>query len=235
MIPGTNKIFIAMLGLIIILIAAIAVMWKRFDVQRDDNKAFQEALSSKFDTIRNKIGQQTASVPVSVFSDIQTLKSAVGQLNANGANIQSSVDRNTKALVLLSKNIGVTIKGTTKIVSYDTVKSKTIAGVKDTLLFPNYSIDTTNKFFSLKGLVGNKHYEITPVFYDSTEVKGEWVSHGLFKKGELTAFALSKNPYATTTQFKALTVQKTPAPIWKITLIILGASAGFYLGTHFHN
>lgn len=234
MTPGINKIFVAMLAVIVILVAAIAVIIKRLDVQKDDNKAFQQAMSSKFDTIRNKMGQQTASVPVSVFSDIKTLKSAVGQLNANGANIQSAVDGNTRALVLLSKNIGTTIKGTTKIASYDTVHN-TIAGIRDTLIFPNYSIDTTNKFYSLKGLVGNKHFELTPVFFDSTEVKGEWVSHGLFKKGELTAFALSKNPYATITQFKALTVQKTPAPIWKIALIVLGAGGGFYLGTHFHN
>lgn len=234
MTPGINKIFVAMIAVIIILVAAIAVIVKRLDVQRDDNIAFQQAMSSKFDTMRNKIGQQTASVPVAVFSDIATLKSAVGQLNANGANIQSAVDGNTRALVLLSKNIGTTIKGTTKIVSYDTTHS-TIAGARDTFMFPNYSIDTANKYFSLKGLVGNKHFELTPVFFDSTEVKGEWVSHGLFKKGELTAFALSKNPYATTTQLKALTVQETPAPIWKIALIVLGAGGGFYLGTHFHN
>lgn len=235
MTPGINKVFVAMLAVIVILVAAIAIIIKRLDVQKDDNKAFQQAMSAKFDTIRNKMGQQTATVPASVFSDIKTLKSAVGQLNANGANIQSKIDGNTRALVLLAKNIGATIKGTTTIASYDTVKSQTKAGIKDTLIFPNYAIDTVNKFFSLKGLVGNKHFEITPVFYDSTEVKGEVVSHGIFKKGELTAFALSKNPYATTTQFKALTVQKTPAPIWKIVLIILGASGGFYLGTHFHN
>lgn len=227
-----NKIFLGMIGLIIVLVAAIAVIVKKLDAQKDDNKAFQQAMSNKFDTLRNKMGQQTASVPAAVFSDIKSLKQSVDEQNKAGANIQSKIDNQTQALILLSKTIGTTIKGATTIKSFDTVK---IAGTKDSVkTFPVYAIDTANKFYSLKGTVGFKHYELTPRFLDSTEIKGELVGHGLFKPGELIAFALSKNPFATTTQFKALVVKKTPAPVWKYVFIGLGFAGGVYVGQHVH-
>lgn len=230
-----NKIFIGMIGLIIVLVAAIAVIVKKLDAQKDDNKAFQQAMSNKFDTLRNNMGQQTASVPAAVFADIKSLKQSVDQQNKAGANIQSKIDNWTQSLILLSKTIGTTIKGTTKITGSDSIKTTGIAGKKDSVkVYPIYGIDTANKFYSLKGNVGYKHFELTPRFLDSTEIKGELVGHGLFKPGELTAFALSKNPFATTTQFKALVVKKIPAPIWKYVFILSGFAGGVYIGQHVH-
>lgn len=234
MTPGEKKIFLALLAIILILVAAVAILVKKADANKDDLTAYQQAMSNKFDTIRNKIGQQTASVPVSVFSDLKSMKAAIGQLNASGANIESKVDGNTQSLTLLAKRIGTTIQGTTKIVGQDTAKVNAIAGRPDTIkTYPIYGIDTINKFYSLKGEVGFKHYKLTPVFFDSTEFKGELVSHGLFKAGELTAFSLNKNPFASTTQLKSLVVKKTAAPVWKYVWIAIGAAGGFYLRTHY--
>lgn len=233
---STNtKIVLALLVVVAILIGAILIMKKKLDENRSNLAAFQQAISSKFDTMRNAQGQQTASVPTAVFADISTLKATVAQLNAQGANIQSKLDNQTQSLILLSRTIGTTIRGSTKIIGFDTVMSRSAAGLKDTLkVYPTYSLDTTNKWFSLKGTVGPKQYAITPVFYDSLELKGELISHGLFKKAELTGFALSKNPFANTTSFKSLVLKKEPAPVFKWILIGASVAGGFYLGQHIH-
>lgn len=229
------KIFFGFLIVIVLLVAVIFIMKKRMDENRDDLSAFKQAVSSKFDTLRNKMGQQTASVPTAVFADIATLKSTVAELNAQGANIQSKLDNQTQSLILLSRTIGTTIKGTTKITGYDTVMRRALAGLKDSLkVYPTYSLDTTNKWFTLKGTVGPKQYVITPFFYDSTELKGELVSHGFFKPAVLTAFSLNKNPFANTTSFKSFIVKKEPAPVFKWILFGAAVGGGFYLGQHIH-
>lgn len=229
------KIFLGFLIVIILLLGAIFIMKRKLDENKSNLAAFQQAISSKFDTIRNAQGQQTASVPTAVFADIATLKATVDQLNARGANIQSKLDNQTQSLILISRTIGTTIRGSTKITGYDTVMRRAIAGLKDSMkVYPTYSLDTTNKWFSLKGTVGPKQYAITPVFYDSLELKGEFISHGLFKKAELTGFALSKNPFANTTSFKSLVLKKEPAPVLKWILIVGGVAGGFYLGQHIH-
>jgi hypothetical protein len=235
MISINTKIFFGFAVVIVLLLAAIFIMKKKLDENKDDLSAFKQAMSSKFDTLRNKMGQQTASVPASVFADISSLKATVAELNAQGANIQSKIDRNTQSLVLLDRTIGTTIKGSTKITGFDTVRARAIAGKPDTIkAYPTYAIDTATKWYSLKGTVGPKQYAITPVFNDSIELKSEFVSHGLFKKSELTGFALSKNPFANTSGFKSLVLQKQPAPVLKYILVVLGAAGGFYLGQHIH-
>lgn len=233
---STNtKMFLGFLLVVILLLAAIFIMKKKLDENKNNLAAFQQAISSKFDTMRNAQGQQTASVPTAVFADISTLKATVAQLNAKGANIQSKLDNQTQSLILLSRTIGTTIKGTTKITGFDTVMRRATADQRDTIkLLATYSVDTTNKWFSLKGTVGPKQYVITPVFFDSTEFKGELVSHGFFKPAVLTAFSLNKNPFANTVGFKSFIVKKEPAPVFKWILIGASVAGGFYLGQHIH-
>jgi hypothetical protein len=229
-----SKVILCSIAIIVVLLAAIFIMKKKLDENKDDLAAFKISMSSKLDTIRNKQGQQTASVPVAVYADISNLKATVAQLNSQGANIQSKVDGNTQALVLLSKTIGMTIHGTTTVTGFDTI-SKVTPGKTDTMkIYPTYGIDTVTKWYNIKASVGPKVFTITPVFYDSTELKGELVSQGFFKPSVLTAFSLNKNPYANTTGLKSFIVRKEPAPVFKYILIALGAAGGFYLGQHLH-
>lgn len=217
--------------LIIILAIGLTIIWRQNKGNSDDFKAYKIAMSNDFKTFTDKQGHQIAQVQAAVFDRSADFKSAVADLNKNGANIQSKIDNNTQGLILLQKKVGGQLSGTTKIVKLDTVqgdsRSKTDTAIK---IYPVYAIDTTTKWYKLSGTIGYKKYEVTPLFYDSTELKPTMINGGFFKKSVLGVESLNHSPYAVTTGLKYLTVKKTPAPVWKLLGIIAILGSGIYLG-----
>lgn len=221
---------------IVMLGTGLYLFYKKSQDNKQDYEAFKIAMSNKLDTFTNKQGQQIATVQAAQFADKASFSDAIKQLNAQGANIQSKIDRNTQGLILLDKKIGGTLTGTTTIGRNDTVKNKilTKSGKDSTILtiYPEYKIDTATKWYNLTATIGYRHYTITPLFFDSTELKPTLMNGGFFKASVLGVQSLSKNPYAKTTGLKYLTIKKTPAPIWKVISIIGILGAGIFVGTH---
>lgn len=233
----TNKLLIGQTILIAILGIAIYFVWHQNNNNKQDLDAFKTAMSDKFTTFTNKNGQQVAQVQAAVFATTGNFQSAVKQLNAAGANIQSKIDNATQGLILLDKKIGGELSGTTKIIGEDTIKKtvETKGGKDSTTLtvLPEYKIDTLTKWYSLNGTVGPKKYVITPMFFDSTELKPTMLKGGFLKPSILGVQSLNKNPYANTTGLKYLSIKKTPAPVWKVLGIVGLLGAGIYLGHTF--
>lgn len=227
----TNKLLIGQAVLIVILLIGITIIWKQNKSNGDDLKAYKIAMSNDFKTFTDKNGHEIAQVQAAVFDRDADFKSAVAELNKNGANIQSKIDNNTQGLILLQKKVGGQLTGSTKIVKIDTVKATTDKRDSSSLkIYPIYAIDTTTKWYKLSGTVGFRKYELTPLFYDSTELKPTMINGGLFKKSVLGVESLNHSPYAVTTGLKYLTVKKTPAPVWKLLGIIAILGSGIYLG-----
>lgn len=224
-------------GVLVVIGALVAlIIYQSSVIKRNsmDMDAFKVAISNEMKVTRDKDGNEIAAVKSAVFASATEMKAAVEYLNKQGANIKSQVDGNTRSLILLDKTIGGKLEGKTTVSGYDTVKSTAKADSgKEVKVWPVYSINTTEKWYSLSGKVGHNGYQLTPLFYDSTEIKGQLVKNGFFKPRLLTASALSKNPYAKTTGLKSIVLEKQPAPVWgwveRFGLFLVGLYAGIKL------
>lgn len=234
---NSTKVNIVLGILVLMMGAALYLVYHKLQNKDQDFEAFKIALSNKLDTFTNKQGQQIATVQAAQFADRSSFKDAIKQLNAQGVNIQSKIDGNTQGLILLDKKIGGTFTGKTDVTKLDTVKNDTLKAKngKDsigTMVWPTYAFNDSNKFYHLYGNVSHFGYHITPLYYDSTELKPTLINGGLFKSSVLGVQSLNKNPYAKTTGLKYLTIKKTPAPIWKLISIIGILGGGIFIGTH---
>jgi hypothetical protein len=225
--PIVRHIFYALIGIVAILLLTIFLIIKQNNNSQKDFKAAFQALENRFDTVSNKFGQQTASVPVAEFTTDKALVMAVEKLNERGDRIESKVNKNTEQLVLFSKRLSATIEGKSTVIKYDTAHN---VGEQPSIM-PTYGIADSTKWYTIKGWVSKDRFVLTPMFVDSTEMKLDRVGGGLFKSSVLTASAFQKSPYAKATQFKVLTVKKEPAPIWGYIKALSILGGGIYLGT----
>lgn len=237
---NANKIFIALVIIILLLGGVVIYEIHTKGELKDDYAASKTALSNTFTKALNAQGQEIATVKAAVFASSKNAQDIVAQLNKNGANIQSKIDGQTQSLTLIDKKIGGIITGKSTVAGYDTVKNKyagRTGGSKDSLkkndsltVWPIYSVADSTKWYTLNGIVGHDHFKIVPYFKDSTELKFEMVKNGFLKPRVLTATSLSKNPFSVTTGFKSLVVQKQPAPVVKYIAIVGALVGGIVIG-----
>lgn len=231
----TNTLLIVQTVFIAVLAIALYFVWHQSKSNGDDLNAYKIAMSNNMKTFTDQNGHLIAQVQAAVFDKDADFKSAIAELNKNGANIQSRIDNNTQGLILLQKKVGGLLTGKTSISGSDTAitKGKTASGRDTTFhtIYPEYAInDTTNKWYRLTGTVGYNSYRLSPLFYDSTELKPTLINGGFFKKSVLGVESLNHSPYAQTTGLKYLTVKKTAAPFWKVLGIIAIFGGGIYAG-----
>lgn len=190
--------------------------------QCNTNQLHKNQLKAATDTTvyyRNKSNQLEAKKTVFVTDNKSDAKAEIERWKAQGIDVQNKLNRSTKQLIILKRELEIVKSGTINIPKTDTVYISDVVIEK-----PNISIDTGDAFHTLKFAANNDKYAYQIKITDDSELKVE--DKG--KKGTVVTL-LNKNPYVISSEIKSILIKPKNKSFNKFVYLGAGLLGGYLI------